>query len=150
VIEEPVAQKKASVQEIGEPPAEKFAALDTTRDDVPPPTFFPGAYDADEEESGGKTKALIIVAAVVLLASSAGYLSWKNMGGTKASASTTSAPAASAPMTSAPAPEATVPRATARNLKPPTSTSLLQLRRHILRRLHRQHRPSPERSLPQA
>src|SRR4029077_18953323 len=111
VIEEPVAPKKAAAREIFEPPAEKFAAFDTTRDDVPPPTFFPGAYDAEEEEGGGKTKALIIIAAVVLLASSAGYLSWKNMNGSKASASTVTAPAASTPMTSAPAPEAAAPRA---------------------------------------
>jgi len=111
VIEEPVAPKKAAAREIFEPPAEKFAAFDTTRDDVPPPTFFPGAYDAEEEEGGGKTKALIIIAAVVLLASSAGYLSWKNMNGSKASASTVTAPAASTPMTSAPAPEAAAPHA---------------------------------------
>lgn len=130
VIEEPVAPKKAPVKEISEPPAEKFAAFDTTRDDVPPPTFFPGAYAADEEEGGGKTKALIIIAAVVLLASSAAYLSWKNMSGSKASAST--APAASTPMTSAPAPEAGAPRAstptpqpeaTDINLSPTTSSS---------------------------
>jgi len=132
VIEEPVAPKKAPVKEISEPPAEKFAAVDTTRDDVPPPTFFPGAYDADEEESGGKTRALIIVAAVVLLASSAGYLGWKNMSGSKASASTATTPAASAPMTSAPAPEAAAPRAstpasqpeaTDINLSPTTSST---------------------------
>ena len=60
--------------------------VDTTRDDVAPPTFFPGGYDADEVEGGGKTKALIIVAAVVLLACSAGYLSWRNMNGKSASA----------------------------------------------------------------
>jgi protein TonB len=111
VIEEPVISRTAAVQEISEPPAERFAAVDTTRDDVPPPTFFPGAYDTDEEEGSGKTKALIIIAAVVLLASSAGYLSWKNMSGSKASASTATAPAASTPMTSAPAPEAAAPRA---------------------------------------
>jgi protein TonB len=60
--------------------------VDTTRDDVAPPTFFPGGYDTDEVEGGGKTKALIIVAAVVLLACSAGYLSWRNMNGKNASA----------------------------------------------------------------
>ncbi len=121
VIEEPVASKKASVQEIYEPPAEKFAAVDTTRDDVAPPTFFPGGYDTDEEEGGGKTKALIIIAAVVLLASSAGYLSWKNMNGSKASASTANAPAASTPMTSAPSPEAAVPHASAPAPQPEAS-----------------------------
>ena len=73
--------------------------VDTTRADVPPPTFFPGAYDSDEVDGGGKTKAIVIVAAVVLLACSAGYLSWKN-------SSNKSAPAAarqSAPATTAPA-----------------------------------------------
>ena len=71
--------------------AEKFAAIDTTRDDVAPPTFFPGVYDDDESEGGGKTKALIIVAAVVLLACSAGYLSWKNMGDSKPTAASAAA-----------------------------------------------------------
>jgi protein TonB len=114
VVEEPVAPRKASVAEIIERPTEKVTVVDTTRDDVAPPTFFPGAYDADEgEEGGGKTKALIIVAAVVLLASSAGYLSWKNANGSKASAAAATAPAASAPLTSAPAPEPRSPSATA-------------------------------------
>jgi protein TonB len=113
VIEEPVAPKKAAIQEIAEPLAENFVAIDSTRDDVPPPTFFPGAYDADETEGGGKTKALLIVAAVVLLACSAGYLSWKNAGGSKSSASATTASNAPAPATNTPASENTPARAAA-------------------------------------
>jgi TonB family protein len=133
VFEEPVAPRKASVQEVAEPPAERSVIVDTTRDDVPPPTFFPGAYDAEEsEEGGGKTKALIIVAAVVLLASSAGYLSWKNTGSSKTSAAEATTPAASTPMTSAPAPESATPHGTAPapqpeetdiNLSPSSSSS---------------------------
>jgi TonB family protein len=102
LIEEPVAPRKAAIQEVSVPESEKFAAIDSTRDDVPPPTFFPGAYDSDENEGGGKTKALVIVAAVVLLACSAGYLTWKNAGGAKSSAvaaapGSTTAPAANTP-----------------------------------------------------
>lgn len=85
-IEEAPTVSKPSVREVSEPKAEK-PIVDTTRADVPPPTFFPGAYDSDEVDGGGKTKAIVIVAAVVLLACSAGYLSWKN-------ASNKSAPAA--------------------------------------------------------
>src|SRR5579864_7256908 len=74
--EAPTVSKPAS-REVSEPKAEK-PTVDTTRAEVPPPTFFPGAYDSDEVDGGGKTKAIVIVAAVVLLACSAGYLSWKN------------------------------------------------------------------------
>ena len=97
-IEEAPTVSKPSVREVSEPKVEKLI-VDTTRADVPPPTFFPGAYDSDEVDGGGKTKAIVIVAAVVLLACSAGYLSWKN-------SSNKSAPAAakqSAPATTAPA-----------------------------------------------
>jgi periplasmic protein TonB len=106
VIEEPVATSRPASHQIAEPVAEKFAAIDTTRDDVAPPTFFPGGYDDDESEGSGKTKALIIVAAVVLLACSAGYLSWKNMGGSKPTAASAaaapSAPAAASTPETAP------------------------------------------------
>ena len=85
-IEEAPTVSKPSPREVSEPKAEK-PTVDTTRADVPPPTFFPGAYDSDEVDGGGKTKAIVIIAAVVLLACSAGYLSWKN-------ASNKSAPAA--------------------------------------------------------
>jgi protein TonB len=112
VIEEPVVPKKAAVQEISAPPAEKFAAIDSTRDEVPPPTFFPGAYDSEESEGGGKTKALVIVAAVVLLACSAGYLSWKNAGGSKSSASMAAPESASAAAAKTPGSESTAARAT--------------------------------------
>jgi len=97
-IEEAPTASKPSVREGSGPKAEK-PIVDTTRADVPPPTFFPGAYDSDEVDGGGKTKAIVIVAAVVLLACSAGYLSWKN-------SSNKSAPAVakqSAPATTAPA-----------------------------------------------
>jgi protein TonB len=91
-VEEAPVVSKPAVREISEPKVQK-PALDTTRD-VPPPTFFPGAYDHDEVEGGGKIKAIVIVAAVVLLASSAGYLSWKDSSkkSTPASPTTQSAP----------------------------------------------------------
>jgi len=113
VIEEPVAvPKKVTDRETVDAREEKSVIVDTTRDDVPPPTFFPGAYDADEaEEGGGKTKALIIIAAVVLLASSAGYLSWKNVNGSKSSASAATTPAASSPLASSSAAEPSAPHA---------------------------------------
>jgi periplasmic protein TonB len=97
-IEEVPTVSKPSVREVSEPKPEK-PIVDTTRADVPPPTFFPGAYDSDEVEGGGKTKAIVIVAAVVLLACSAGYLSWKNSSNksapaaAKQSVSTTTTPA---------------------------------------------------------
>ena len=97
-IEEAPTVSKPSVREVSEPKAEK-PIVDTTRADVPPPTFFPGAYDSDEVDGGGKTKAIVIVAAVVLLACSAGYLSWKN----SSSKSTPTAAKQSAPATTAPA-----------------------------------------------
>jgi periplasmic protein TonB len=105
VQEAPVVSKPA-IREISEPKVDR-PTVDTTREDVPPPTFFPGAYDPDETDGGGKTKAIVIVAAVVLLASSAGYLSWKNMGGKNAAASATAQ--------SAPAPAAAAPPADATN-----------------------------------
>jgi TonB family protein len=77
-IEELPFASKTALRDASQAKAEKSVALDTSRDAVPPPTFFPGGYDPDEAEGGGKTKAIAIVAAVVLLASSAGYLSWKN------------------------------------------------------------------------
>ena len=101
--EEAQTVSRPSVREVSEPKAEK-PIVDTTRADVPPPTFFPGAYDSDEVDGGGKTKAIVIVAAVVLLACSAGYLSWKN-------SSNKSAPAVakqSAPATTAPADAASI------------------------------------------
>ncbi len=76
-IEQAPVVTKTAVRDVNEPKSE-MPVVDTTREDVAPPTFFPGAYDADEVEGGGKTKALVIVAAVVLLACSAGYLSWRN------------------------------------------------------------------------
>jgi protein TonB len=97
-IEEAPTVSKPSVREVSEPKAEK-PIVDTTRADVPPPTFFPGAYDSDEVDGGGKTKAIVIVAAVVLLACSAGYLSWKN----SSSKSTPTAAKQSAVTTTAPA-----------------------------------------------
>ena len=128
VIEEPVAvPKQVTDRETLDAREEKSVIVDTTRDEVPPPTFFPGAYDADEaEEGGGKTKALIILAAVVLLASSAGYLSWKNVNGSKSSASAATTSAASSPASStaaepsAPhaAPPAAQPEETDINLSP--------------------------------
>jgi TonB family protein len=96
-IEEAPIVSKPSVREVSEPKAEK-PIVDTTRADVPPPTFFPGAYDSDEVDGGGKTKAIVIVAAVVLLACSAGYLSWKNSSNKSAPAATKqSAPATTTP-----------------------------------------------------
>ena len=105
---------KAAAVEKATPKVETPAfVLDTTRDSAPP-TFFPGAYDQEESEGGGKTKALVIVAAVVLLASSAGYLSWRNMnsGKTQAAASHAAA-AAPAPSTSPATPPAPEPSASA-------------------------------------
>jgi protein TonB len=94
-----VDQKPEPVQ----PPA---LVVDTTRA-AAPPTFFPGAYDAEESEGGSKTKALIIVAAVVLLACSAGYLSWRNTNSSKSSAApagvTQPGPASAKPAASQPA-----------------------------------------------
>lgn len=135
VIEEQVAPKKVTERETAEAREERSVIVDTTRDDVAPPTFFPGAYDTDEaEEGGGKTKALIIIAAVVLLASSAGYLSWKNMNGSKSSASAATTSGASSPIASSSAPEPSAPHAatpasqpeeTDINLGPSTPTSHL-------------------------
>jgi periplasmic protein TonB len=108
----PVSAAPAAEEVVTKPAArETFdkPIVDTTRDDVAPPTFFPGGYEADEVEGGGKTKALIIVAAVVLLASSAGYLSWRNMNGKNASAATRptqNAPAAAPTTAAADAPAA--------------------------------------------
>jgi len=111
-VEKPTAAMAPAIQEKPARPAaaekvrpqksESSSAviLDTTRDEPAPPTFFPGAYDADEEEGGGKTKAIVIVAAVVLLACSAGYLSYKNMNSGKSAAAATPA------VSSAPAPAA--------------------------------------------
>jgi periplasmic protein TonB len=76
-------------------------ASTSTHDEVPLPTFFPGAYDHEEEEGGSKTKALIIVAAVILLACSAAFLSWRNMSG-KNSPQTPSPQSAPAPAGTAP------------------------------------------------
>jgi periplasmic protein TonB len=93
--EPPLAINKTIVHEVAEPkPAERNpskTAIDTTENDVQPPTFFPGAYDSEEVEGGGKTKAIIIIAAVVLLAASAGYLSLKNMKGKDATAQSSQA-----------------------------------------------------------
>jgi protein TonB len=113
-IEAAPTVSKPSVREVSEPKAEK-PIVDTTRADVPPPTFFPGAYDSDEVEDGGKTKAIVIVAAVVLLACSAGYLSWKNSNNKSApaaakqsvSATTTPADAASTKDSAPAAPQTT-------------------------------------------
>ena len=99
----PAAEEKQSSRK-----SESAVFLDTTRDEPAPPTFFPGAYDADEEEGGGKTKAIVIVAAVVLLACSAGYLSWKNMNSGKSPA-TSAVNSAPAPAPSAPKPAAAEP-----------------------------------------
>lgn len=90
-----------------EPPKVEERPVSSHSDhDVTPPTFFPGAYDADEAEGGGKTKAIVIIAAVVLLASSAAYLSWKDTHSKNATAAA-SGPAASAP--AATTPETTSP-----------------------------------------
>src|SRR5579864_5707522 len=108
-IEKPPASVSAppAAEEVVTKPAAREAfdkpIVDTTRDDVAPPTFFPGGYDTDEVEGGGKTKALIIVAAVVLLASSAGYLSWRNMNGKNASAASRTTQNAPAPAPATPA-----------------------------------------------
>lgn len=118
LIEQPVASKKAAIQESSVPASEKFAAIDSTRDDVPPPTFFPGAYDSDENEGGGKTKALVIVAAVVLLACSAGYLTWKNAGGAKSSASAAASTSTPAPAASTPTSESTATHAASPSEQP--------------------------------
>jgi len=76
------AASESSRMEVSQPkPFERLVASRSENQDIPPLTFFPGAYEPDEGEESGKTKALVIVAAVVLLASSAGYLSWKNMSG---------------------------------------------------------------------
>jgi periplasmic protein TonB len=125
-IEEPAAPSKPSAH-ITEPPVAKIAVVDSTRDDAPPPTFFPGAYDPEESE-GGKTKAIVIVAAVVLLACSAGYLSWKNMGSSKSSASAatasnTTAPSTAAPAVNVPSPEST-PARTASPAEQPETTDI--------------------------
>ncbi len=122
LVEEPVAPKSA-IHEISVPASEKFAAIDSTRDDVPPPTFFPGAYDSDESEGGGKTKALVIVAAVVLLACSAGYLSWKNGGGPKSSASAAAPASTSASAANTPASESTASRAASLSEQPAAENS---------------------------
>ena len=99
VVEEAPVVSKPAAREASEPRLER-PAVDTTLEDVPPPTFFPGAYDPDEAEGGGKTKALVIVAAVVLLASSAGYLSWKN--GSKSAPASPTTQSASATTASVP------------------------------------------------
>ncbi len=116
-IEEPLTVSKTVVREAPAPVAEK--PVFDTRDDVAPPTFFPGAYDSDESEGGGKTKALVIVAAVVLLACSAGYLSWKNMGSKNAAAST-SASTTSTAATATPSGETTNSRDNAGPAQPTT------------------------------
>jgi TonB family protein len=101
-----------------EPPrvVEKQAASHSEPEAVPP-TFFPGAYDADEDDGGGKTKAIVIIAAVVLLASSAAYLSWKDTHGKTATAAASgpaaTAPAAATPEIAAPVTDATKPQDTA-------------------------------------
>jgi periplasmic protein TonB len=101
VVEEAPVVSKPAVREASEPKLEK-PAVDTTLEDVPPPTFFPGAYDPDEAGGGGKAKAIVIVATVVLLASSAGYLSWKNSS-KSAPASPTTQSAATTPVPVQPA-----------------------------------------------
>jgi protein TonB len=112
------AVEESSRRESSEPrPFERLVSGRASEEDnaPPPPTFFPGGYDPDEVEGGGKTKALIIIAAVVLLASSAGYLSWKNMKGksdaqpSTSQPSTTQAAPAAAPVASAAKPQATTP-----------------------------------------
>jgi len=96
-VQEPLTISKTVVREVAETRPEK-PAFDTTSE-VAPPTFFPGAYDADEVEGGGKTKAIVIIAAVVLLGCSAAYLSWKNVGNKTAPAATTQTASSTAPTT---------------------------------------------------
>jgi periplasmic protein TonB len=83
VAPEPVASRPAFHEtETSAPKREPLPHFSPKEaEEVAPPTFFPGAYDADEAEGGSKTKALIIVAAVILLACSAAFLSWRNMNG---------------------------------------------------------------------
>ena len=107
-IEDAPIISKPAVREVKEPKPEK-PIVDTTREDVPPPTFFPGAYDSDEVEGGGKTKALVIVAAVVLLACSAGYLSWRNASNKSAPAAAKQSATAAAPSTDAATPHDSTP-----------------------------------------
>jgi len=95
-VQEPLTISKTVVREV-ETRLEK-PAFDTTSE-VAPPTFFPGAYDADEVEGGGKTKAIVIIAAVALLGCSAAYLSWKNVGNKTAHAATTQTASSTAPTT---------------------------------------------------
>jgi periplasmic protein TonB len=119
-VEEAPVVSKPAVREVSERKAEKPAPLDTTGSDVPPPTFFPGAYDHDEVEGGSKTKAIVIVAAVVLLAASAGYLSWKDSSKKSIPASPTTQ---SAPVTAAVGPpvDATSAQDTAPAAEPVTT-----------------------------
>ncbi len=104
---------ESSRRESREPrPFERLVSAHASEEEnaPPPPTFFPGAYDPDEADGGGKTKALIIVATVVLLASSAGYLSWKNMKGkSDAQPAVMEAAPTAAPVTTNGKPQATTP-----------------------------------------
>jgi periplasmic protein TonB len=129
----PAVEELARAESSQPRPFERLVSARASEEDnaPPPPTFFPGAYDPDEVEGGGKTKALIIIAVVVLLASSAGYLSWKNMKGKSDSQpTTTQAAPAAAPSANAEKPQATAPAtqpaATEITLRgdtpPPTST----------------------------
>lgn len=110
-IEVAAGVSKTAVREVSPPKKETSVVVDTVRDGAPPPTFFPGAYDAHEIAGGGKTKAIVIVAAVVLLASSAGYLSWKNGRDKDAapSAATQSLAAATSAMDATNAPDSATP-----------------------------------------
>ena len=118
-IEEPLANSKTALHEAPEAVAEK--PVFDTRNDVAPPTFFPGAYDSDEGEGGGKSKALLIIAAVVLLACSAGYLSWKNMGSKNTAAASAAAPSAtSSSPTVTPSAETTTSRESGAPAQPST------------------------------
>jgi protein TonB len=115
VFAEPVAPKTPALRvneiKIEEAPAESSATACYTPDDSEPtpPTFFPGAYDADEGEGGGKIKAIVIVVMVVLLACSAAYLSWRNMSGKGSPAEHSTPSSTTSPTSSEPKPDAGQP-----------------------------------------
>jgi periplasmic protein TonB len=113
---EPAVTKTAALQvneiKIAEAPAatESSSLTHYTPDqhEPTPPTYFPGAYDHEETEGGSKVKAIVIVVMVVLLASSAAYLSWRNVSG-KGSPVEHPATSAPAPASSEPKPDAGQP-----------------------------------------
>ena len=112
---EPAAPKSPALRvneiKIEEALAESNTTAYYTPDDSEPtpPTFFPGAYDADEGEGGSKIKAIVIVVMVVLLACSAAYLSWRNMSGKGSPVEHSTPSSTSSPTSSEPKPDAGQP-----------------------------------------